>query len=197
MFGGIMLTSIDYQLFIFLNTAFSNPLFDLIIPHITRERNLMFVYFLLSSLHIALAKDKILALKRVAVATFVLAASDAIGHRIIKPFFDRPRPSHSIFFVNDVHILFPQCNFLLGQRSSLSFPSNHAITNAALATIWSLWYPKAAIYLIPFALFIAYTRIYVGVHYPLDAFFGVLFGSGFAYLIYRLSKKITLDKKDL
>ncbi|MCL1947453.1 MAG: phosphatase PAP2 family protein [Chitinivibrionia bacterium] len=184
-----MLTSIDYQLFIFLNTFFSNSFFDLVIPHITKERNLLYVYFFASAVHIAVVKDKILALKRVGIATLLLIISDAAGHRIIKEIFDRPRPSHSIWFVDGVHILFPQCNFLLGQRSSLSFPSNHAITNAALATIWTFWYPKAGKVLIPFALFIAYTRIYCGVHFPLDIFFGIIFGAGFAYLTYISTKR--------
>jgi undecaprenyl-diphosphatase len=195
MFEEIMLTSIDYQLFIFFNTAFSNPFFDLIIPVLTQGRFLTITMFLASGLHVAIAKDKVLAAKRAAVAILLVGFCDLVGHRIIKEIFDRPRPSHSNYFIDGVHVLFPQCNFLLGQKSSLSFPSNHALTISALATIWALWRPKAAVWLIPVGLFLIFTRVYVGVHYPFDLFFGIVFGSTFAYLTYYFTKSFLVKPR--
>lgn len=192
----IMLLEIDYALFWFFNVFVSNPFFDLIVPHITSERNLMFVYYVASATHIAMSKNKLDGLKRVIIASLVLGAADASGHRIIKPFFDRYRPSHSMFFVNDVHIMFPEINFLLGRRSSLSFMSNHAITNAALATVWTLWFPKAGYVLVPLAVFIAYTRVYVGVHYPFDLFFGLIYGFFVGWLGYRLTRRFFVKKEN-
>jgi len=194
MFGGIVITSVDYKLFVFFNTFFSSPFFDLIIPVVTKESNLLTLYFSASAVHIAVSKDRVTALKRVVIATLLLAVSDAIGHRILKAFFDRPRPCHPDYFINGVHVLFPQCNFLTGQNRSLSFPSNHAITNSALATIWSLWFPKAAFVLVPLASFFIFTRVYCGVHYPLDLFFGAVFGAGFGWLTYFYTKPLLVKK---
>lgn len=67
-----------------------------------------------------------------------------------------------------------------------SFPSGHAITAFALATSLSLRYPKPAVY-IPlhlWALFVAYGRVYLGVHYPSDVLVGGLMGSGTALVIH-------------
>jgi undecaprenyl-diphosphatase len=144
--------------------------------------------------HISVSKDRITALKRVGIATLLLIVSDAIGHRIIKVIFDRPRPCNPGYFINGVHVLFPQCNFLIGQKGSLSFPSNHAITNSALALIWSLWFPKAAFVLVPLAAFFIFTLVYCGVHYPLALFFGAIFGAGFGYAAYFYTKPLLTKK---
>jgi len=191
-----MLTQIDYQLFIFLNTAFSNPFFDVVIPWITSSTNLVVMYILASLAHIILSKDRKLALSRVVVASVLLGLMDWGGHNIIKEIFERPRPNNAAYFINGTHQLFPQCNFLAGtSRAYLSFPSNHALTNAAVVMVWSLWFPKMAKFLLPFAVFIGFTRIYVGVHYPFDIFFGLLFGFGFGYLTYKLTQK-WIGRKD-
>jgi len=185
-----MLTQIDYQLFIFLNTAFSNPFFDLVLPKLTNSTNLLIIYFVGSALYITFSKHKILAVKRFLAATILLGLMDWVGHNLIKEIFERPRPNNAGYFIAGVHQLFPQCNFLEGTSSAFkSFPSNHALTNMAIASIWSLWFPKAAKYLVSFALLIGFTRIYVGVHYPFDIFYGFVFGFGFAYLTYISTKK--------
>lgn len=192
-----MLTQIDYQLFIFFNTAFSNPFFDLIIPKLTNSTNLVLIYLLGSALHIALSKQKVLALKRFFIASLLLGLMDYIGHNFIKEIFERPRPNNIAYFTNGIHALFPQCHFFNGtSKVYLSFPSNHALTNMAVATIWSFWFPKAAKFLIPFALFVGFTRIYVGVHFPLDIFYGFVFGFGFGWLTYELTKKWVGQKSE-
>jgi len=189
-----MLTYIDYQLFIFFNTFFSNPFFDLIIPYITSSTNLTVFYFSVSAIYIALAKDKILALKRVVVASIILGLADLIGARVLKEFFERPRPNNALYFVDGVHILFPNAN-ISGQSSKfVSFPSNHAMTNAAVATVWTLWRPKLWWIFVPFAAFIGFTRLYVGVHYPLDILFGFIFGFGLGWIAYKLSKRFLETK---
>ena len=186
-----MLIEIDYRLFVFLNTAFSNSFFDLIIPQITNSTNLLLSYFFVSGLHIAMSKQKVQALKRVVIASILLGLMDWVGHNVIKEIFSRPRPNNIAYFIDGVHVLFPQCNFLGGATSTfLSFPSNHALTNAAVTMFWTLFYPKAGFFLLPFTFLIAFTRIYVGVHYPLDVLFGIILGFGFGYLTYRLTKKM-------
>jgi len=73
-----------------------------------------------------------------------------------------------------------------------SFPSGHATGAFALATSLSLRYPRPAMY-IPlhlWALFVAYGRVYLGVHYPSDVLVGGAIGSGTAIAVHLLEDKI-------
>jgi membrane-associated phospholipid phosphatase len=73
-----------------------------------------------------------------------------------------------------------------------SFPSGHATSAFALATSLSLRYPKPAVF-IPlhlWALFVAYGRVYLGVHYPSDVLVGGVIGSGTAIAVHLLQDEI-------
>jgi len=78
-----------------------------------------------------------------------------------------------------------------------SFPSGHATSAFALATSLSLRYPKPAVY-IPlhlWALFVAYGRVYRGVHYPSDVLVGGIIGSGTAIAVHLLEDEILALKR--
>jgi undecaprenyl-diphosphatase len=57
-----------------------------------------------------------------------------------------------------------------------SFPSGHAATSFACATTLALAFPRLAAPLYLLAAAIAYSRVYVGVHYPLDVLGGAVLG---------------------
>ena len=67
-----------------------------------------------------------------------------------------------------------------------SFYSNHASNMFCLAAYTGSFFPQAKLILIPFAVIIAYSRVYNGVHYPSDvlagALAGILIGLAIAYL---------------
>jgi undecaprenyl-diphosphatase len=73
-----------------------------------------------------------------------------------------------------------------------SFPSGHTSTAFATATALSLEYPKwyviAPSYV--YAGTVAYSRMYLGVHYPSDVLVGALIGTGCAYLTHVVNKKL-------
>jgi undecaprenyl-diphosphatase len=70
-----------------------------------------------------------------------------------------------------------------------SFPSNHAANSAALATVFSMVYPHLRFILWGLATTVMFSRVYIGVHYPLDIisggllgfFYGLLFAKGWNY----------------
>lgn len=73
-----------------------------------------------------------------------------------------------------------------------SFFSGHAATSFSIATLAILFLRKRfrwiyIIYLWP--LLFSYSRIYLGVHYPIDIIVGTLVGVLFAVLFYKLSLK--------
>ncbi|MCC6251998.1 MAG: phosphatase PAP2 family protein [Bacteroidia bacterium] len=76
-------------------------------------------------------------------------------------------------------------------ESTPSFPSGHSSTAFNIATSFSLLFPKWYV-IVPSYLWagsVAYSRLYLGVHYPSDILAGAIIGSGTAYLSYYVSKK--------
>ena len=66
---------------------------------------------------------------------------------------------------------------------SHSFPSGHTATAFAGATMLSFFVPRAAPAFYLLAAAIAYSRLYVGVHFPLDVVGGVVIGVATALLL--------------
>jgi undecaprenyl-diphosphatase len=108
-----------------------------------------------------------------------VALSDMISHNVIKEIFERVRPCGSL---PDVHLL-------VGCTSSYSLPSSHAVNSSALAMVISWHYRKLTIPMILCVLLVAFSRVYVGAHYPTDVLAGVVLGVGFGLGICLILKR--------
>lgn len=93
----------------------------------------------------------------------------------------RPRPFKTYDFIHAKDKVGPN-----------SFPSNHTAFAFAAATSLAFAYPKWYVagpaYL--FAGLVAYSRVYLGVHYPLDVFGGIVIGIGSSLLVWEVDKLI-------
>ncbi|WP_420034192.1 phosphatase PAP2 family protein [Streptomyces sp. cg28] len=67
-----------------------------------------------------------------------------------------------------------------------SFPSNHSTIAAAAAVGLALAWPKIGWLTVPMAIMMAFSRVFVGVHYPHDVAVGLLLGAFVAVLFSRL-----------
>jgi undecaprenyl-diphosphatase len=84
----------------------------------------------------------------------------------LKGAFDRERPYEVV----------PAADPLLRWDVSSSFPSGHAATSAAGAFILAYLLGRGGLGLALLAFAIGFSRVYVGVHYPLDVLAGAVVG---------------------
>ena len=70
----------------------------------------------------------------------------------------------------------PHLRPLIDLPASSSFPSGHAATSFACAAVLAWLVPRLAVPAFVLAAAIGYSRIYVGVHYPLDVLGGAALG---------------------
>ncbi len=106
---------------------------------------------------------------------------------ITKSFFERLRPN------NDVEI--EPLIRVLTDASGFSFFSGHASSSFAMTSLAIILFKKNnrwVWFLLFWPILFAYSRIYVGVHYPIDVLVGALIGVGLAKLVYSIYAKITL-----
>lgn len=114
-------------------------------------------------------------------ALFV-ASSEAVSYgltTLIKHLVKRPRP-----FVQNIHIT------PVYRARGYSFPSGHTSSSFTTATALSIAYPKWYVIAPSFlwAGTIAYSRMYLGVHYPTDVGTGAILGAGSAVTMSFLKK---------
>ncbi|NQU77693.1 phosphatase PAP2 family protein [Candidatus Falkowbacteria bacterium] len=113
------------------------------------------------------------ALKSIAGALLGGALAIVIGQ-----FISRPRP----FLIDKVNLL------ISPPLTTMSFPSLHTTIAFAFSCTLFLFNKKIGAYYLVAAILIGLSRVYVGVHYPLDILFGALIGCVSALVI----KKLTL-----
>lgn len=154
---------LDASLFLFLNRDCRNGLFDVIMPFITNRAIAILFPFLV----LFFIKEKKRALIIFAIAFFSVLLADGITNAV-KELIGRERPCN----------VFGNVNLLVGCSKSFSMPSGHATNGFAFAIPFLLMTRNRLKYLFLFiAVLVAFSRVFVGVHYPLDVIVGAGVGS--------------------
>lgn len=158
----INLNTIDFNLLIQVHNATHNNVFDRIIPWISNLGNLGLVWFLISTL--LLINKKYRRVGILCIVAIILTA--IVGEGILKNLFQRPRPFNEV----------PTMQLLISKPLSYSFPSGHTASSFAAAYVISKEIKKLTIPILLLASSIAFSRIYMFVHYPSDILGGIILG---------------------
>jgi len=185
------LLKIDTFLFFFINNTLANPVLDWFMPFITRQENWYpaFLLIIIGLLWKGGRQGRIVVLLLIPV----IVLSDQITSSLLKPLVDRTRPCQAYEALGTVRAL-------IGVKTSPSFPSSHASNAFAAAMFFAIFYPKRKWIYFTVATLIALSRVYVGVHYPVDVTVGAVIGAFCAVLVYgsyqlfRRSKAQVLEK---
>lgn len=100
------------------------------------------------------------------MALGALILSTILGEGIIKHIVQRIRPSADI----------PVINLLISKPLSYSFPSGHATSAFAVVGVLTKYFKKYALGFWILASLIAFSRLYLYVHYPTDVLGGIILG---------------------
>lgn len=103
-----------------------------------------------------------------------------IGNMTLKPLIARPRP----------YSYFPEMTLLIAPLSDFSFPSGHTFASFASATALYLHHKRLGIAAYILAAIIAFTRLYLYVHFPSDVLAGLLLGIVSGWVAYHITTAI-------
>ncbi|HNR19694.1 MAG TPA: phosphatase PAP2 family protein [Bacteroidia bacterium] len=171
----------DVMLFLFLNSH-HNPFFDSFFYFITNRFALIPFYLILLFLVVKTFKTN--TWKILLAAALLILCSDQLSV-LLKNTFERYRPCHNSEIQSLIHLVNNKCGGLYG------FVSSHATNSMAISVFLFLLlknkYSKIGYLLFAYTLLVSYSRIYLGLHYPLDMMggwvIGFILGISFAFLI--------------
>lgn len=185
-----LLIECDKKLFFLINTEWSNAFFDFLLPYWRTKTTWIPLYILL---FLIIAKDRGFKIGWVLIVLGAsIALADYTSSEIIKKGVERLRPCNDPSLSN--------VRTLISCGSGFSFTSSHATNHFAVAMQLFLifrmsWKTRYFLTLFTWAALIAYSQVYVGVHYPLDVFFGGIWGCLLAYFVYQFAAWLGIIRK--
>ncbi len=165
------LISWDKSLLLYLNGMHTN-FFDFVMYWISNK--FIWIPFYLFLIYLVIQNYKWKTIYVLIAVALLITISDNISVHLFKEVFHRIRPCQDIEMKPLVHLVNEECGGLY------SFVSSHAANTFALSFFLIIVLGKKVKYLttgmIVWASVVSYTRIYLGVHYPLDVLCGVILG---------------------
>ena len=174
-----LIYSFDKTLLDFIVNTFKCDFLDFIMPIVTAIANGGLLYIILAVMLIIFKKTR----KHGLMLALALVFGLVFGNLILKNLIARPRP-----FGLD-------CELLIKAPQDYSFPSGHTMASFEMATVMFCMNRKIGYFAIVVATIVAFSRLYLYVHYPTDVICGAILGTVFglcAIKLYNfLEKKIT------
>lgn len=170
---------LDKSLMVFLN-GLNHPFMDSVMAFITNKKTWFPVYALLAVY--LLIRYKWRGFYFIAIIGITVGIADFVTSGLFKPGFERLRPCHQEGFRELIHMV-------TGCGGKYGFASGHSANSFAMAVVIYLTLFRDSQYgwlLFVWAFIVAYSRVYVGVHFPGDILVGGILGTGIGWLVYKL-----------
>ena len=173
-----MITQLDFKILNLINNSFSCSFLDFVMPKITFLGNNGFIWIIIAVIMIFFKKYR----KTGIMIIIGLVAGVLIGNVILKNLVARERPC----WINDT------VQMLIAVPHDYSFPSGHTLSSFLSATIIMNVDKKLGFIAFILASLIAFSRLYLYVHFPTDVLAGALVGVLIGWGICRFFKKKTV-----
>jgi len=164
--ASIYLGRFDYLLTHFIRGLNDNPLSNALFTWISFTAETLFLVLIIGALYLGGYRKEAL------VAAVALLATSAITYSL-KYLVARPRPS-------DLGVI---------PESQPAFPSGHTSNAFSIATTLSYYHRKVAPFLFAWALLVAFSRVFLGLHYFTDLLGGAAVGIVVSLVIARAAKR--------
>lgn len=174
----------DTHVFNVINQKWVSVFLDNVMTFVTNWHNTWWILLAMALVWIVISANRMNTAKIILGCILAVGLSDVVNHRVIKPLIKRDRPEFTLGRQN-IRLLVPQA-------TGHSMPSNHAANAFAAASYISFLQPAAAVIVYPLAWLVAYSRVYVGVHYPSDIIVGALLGVIYAVIARRIIVAISV-----
>ncbi|MBU8917204.1 undecaprenyl-diphosphatase [Bacillus sp. FJAT-29953] len=172
-----MLSNLDYTMFQWINhLAVSERVFNPLMVLLAEKAEYLFMAGILFYWFFQKTKNRRMVVEACFSACLALGINVLIGM-----FFYRDRP----FVSHHVH-------WLIHHARNASFPSDHATAAFVIAaSIW-IWSKRDGWIWLLLAAGISLSRVWTGVHYPLDVISGMVIGVGSAFLVHYVFARFTI-----
>lgn len=154
--------NLDQTILFFIQTNFHTPILNKIMVLFTTAGDNGFIWISISFLLLINKKTRYIGI----VALAALFLSTIAGEGILKHIIQRPRP----------YTDFPSIHLLVGKSTTYSFPSGHTTSSFAVSYILSKYLKKFSPLIWVVAITIAFSRLYLFMHYPSDVVAGIVLG---------------------
>lgn len=162
--------SLDWEILRGIRTVLACPFLDLLMPKITALGNSGAIWLLAAAGLLCTKKYR----KQGVLLLGGLVLGVLVGNVCLKNIVARPRPCW----------LDPTVPLLIETPMDFSFPSGHTLSSAIGATILTRTDRRFGWAAIPLAVLIAFSRLYLYVHFPSDVLGGALLGLCIGWLVF-------------
>lgn len=158
-----IISNLDINILNFIRDNLSNPVMDKLMVVITSLGDKGLIWIVMALILLAVKKYRKIGI----ILLISLLMTSLLGEGIVKNIVQRPR----------AFITYPDISIIINQPTSFSFPSGHTASSFAAAVVLGHYFKKWSFLFYFLATLIAFSRLYLFVHYPSDIIVGIILGS--------------------
>ncbi len=164
-----------------LQALLQNRVLDVLMPAVSFLGNAGWIWILTGLVLLCLRRHR----RTGAILLAALLLGFLIGNVALKLFVARERPC----WINGAYPL------LINSPTDYSFPSGHTLSSAAAATVLMLRDRRFGAIAVPTAVLIAFSRLYLYVHFPTDVLTGAVLGVLIGILVTVIAGRLAVRRR--